>query len=157
MLQSYWSYWLRSEDGVRCVSVEQGCLALRVLVVEPHDPSRIVLQLALRDARFVCECVTTAADAVARVAAFAPHVVIYEWHMVHGLGLPSRIRAGLSSTASTRFIALSTQDEPERFCDAEGIDAYLAKPFDAVRLRRVIMQVASCGPHDTGSGPHVTH
>lgn len=69
-------------------------------------------------------------------------VVIYEPHGRAGArtGFPRALRERAAARGrSLRIIAVSTQDEPPGFVTAEGLDAYVAKPFDAERLDALLV------------------
>lgn len=129
-------------------SRDQGAHALKpmygvkVLIVESHVPSFVVLRLALQAHGYVCDAAVTAADAVVAVTALDPHIVIYEWKVLDGVGLPQRLRAA-SMRGRLPVIALSTQPEPDDFRSNERVDAYITKPFQADQLRRVLLEVAN--------------
>jgi hypothetical protein len=42
-------------------------------------------------------------------------------------------------------ISLSAQDEPKGFCDREGVDDYVRKPYDFRALETAISRVRSRG------------
>lgn len=111
----------------------------RVLIVDGHRPSLVVLHISLQMRGFACECAETADDAVACVGVFVPDVVIYEWRMLGGIGLARRLRTACRNTVVV--IALSTQDEPDGFRDLEQVDEYVRKPYDLASLERSIARI----------------
>ena len=111
----------------------------RILLVDPHRLSLLVLGITLEQRGYVCECVENADDSIPRVTAFRPDVVIYDWRMQNGLGLPARLRAAAGVEGiGLSIIALSTQAEPEGFRETHQVDAYLVKPYDLACLLRAL-------------------
>ena len=105
-----------------------------MLVVDEHAPSVAVLGHSLTSLGHTCKGVTSAAEAVDCIVAFAPDVVLYEWNLRdgEGIGLAKRLRA--ASGCVMTVIALSTLNEPQEFRANEQVDAYVTKPFDVAQL-----------------------
>lgn len=110
----------------------------KILIVDEHPPSLAVLAYALASRGYACEAACTAGEALARVAAWQPNVVVYEWDLREGdgRGLARRFRA--ASPSVTMVISVSAHNEPEDFRDSEQVDGYLIKPFDVEQLERLI-------------------
>jgi DNA-binding response OmpR family regulator len=102
----------------------------RVLVLDEHAGSGLVISYALALLGHTCRTVRDVAATLAVLPTFKPDVVIYEWKLRDdaGIGLAARIRTAVGQ-ACLRIIVLSTQNEPNGFRDQESIDAYLTKPF----------------------------
>jgi two-component system, OmpR family, response regulator len=106
----------------------------RILVLDEHEPSLVVLCRVLASRGHTCDAVSSAADALDLVASLRPRVVLYEWYRRdgRGLGLAKALRAACA--LSMMVIAVSALDQPHGFCATEEVDAYITKPFDVARL-----------------------
>lgn len=112
---------------------------LRILIVDEHVPSLVILSNVLRARGHTCENARCATSAIARVRTFRPEVVLYEWNLRdgRGLGLARSIRRAAVGF-SPLIIALSTLDEPEDFRRNEEIDEYVTKPFRVERIEELL-------------------
>ncbi len=136
---------------VRMMSIAGG---LRILLIDDHPGSLLVLRHVLRSHGHVCEGAQTADAALALVPALLPHVIIYEWHLRggRGVGLAHRLRtecAGLRRQVA--IVALSTLNEPDGFVEREGVDGYVNKPFCPDALDRLLASVGASVSRAGGS------
>lgn len=124
--------WERSSEA--CVASGR-----RILLFDPHAPSRTITSLVLSKRGHVCEHADSTASAIAAFDVFRPDVVIYEWD-VRGddaLGLARQFRARAETDGRALVvIAVSAADEPVGFCEREELDAYFTKPVFATELER---------------------
>lgn len=116
-------------------------VSLRILLIDDHPGSLIVLRHALRCHGHACEAMQNVDNALALIPQFRPHVILYEWYLRSGcgLGLARRLRAQcMAHGAPSTIVALSTLNEPDGFVEREGIDGYINKPFRADQLDAVL-------------------
>jgi DNA-binding response OmpR family regulator len=108
----------------------------RVLVLDEHYASALVLRLALEERGLVCRIATGADEALGQIVVFRPELVLYEWKLKDnaGIGLAARLRAVADKGCIPRIVALSTQTEPDGFRVREQVDAYFVKPFGSADL-----------------------
>jgi two-component system OmpR family response regulator len=114
---------------------------VRVLVVDEHAGSRFVMCHILKSRGYLARSVGTAVAALAAVDAFRPDAVLLEWHLRGGagVGLAAKLRSEAARLGGdVLIIVTSTQDEPEGFCAAEGVDAYLVKPIALDQLAKLL-------------------
>ena len=119
---------------------------IRVLVADDHPVVREGLRkmISLTDDIEVVGEAVNGEDAVAKVEALSPHVVLMDLRMPgdrRGGGDPKRIRAG---TPSAEVIVLSNYDEDRYIFDAlrAGAKSYLLKDASPERLADAIRSVA---------------
>jgi CheY-like chemotaxis protein len=113
----------------------------RVLVLDEHEESSLVISCALTLLGHKCVAVASLATTFELLPSFRPNVVIYEWKLqrANGIGLAARLRAALDACMVTPVIAvLSTQNEPAGFREQEHIDAYFTKPFHTTDLEKIL-------------------
>lgn len=123
---------------------------LRVLVLDEHYASALVLRIALEERGHVCRISTGAEEALGQIVVFRPHVVIYEWKLKGGgLGLAARMQAVADKACAPVIAVLSTQTEPDGFRAREQVDAYFVKPFSLEVLDELLAQVRK----QRGPGP----
>lgn len=115
---------------------------LRLLVIDDHELSMIVLRTNLRQRGYTCEGVMSADEGVEVLAQLRPQVVLYEWNLRcnRGDGLAQRLRDA-SKDPTLVLIAVSTLDEPEGFLAAEGVDGYVRKPFDIEMIQSLLRRL----------------
>jgi CheY-like chemotaxis protein len=116
---------------------EQTTVGRRILVVDDNADSADSLAMILNHSGHVAEPVYGAADALARVAAFEPEIILLDIGLpdIDGYEVAKQLR-GRGSNA--RLIALTGYGQPEdvrRARDA-GFNAHLVKPVDLRRLLR---------------------
>lgn len=110
---------------------------MKILIVDQHAPSIAVLSHALASRGYAFETASSVGEAIARIVSFSPDVVVYEWNLREGgHGVAKRFRA--ASLSALTVIALSALNEPDGFREAEHVDAYLKKPFDAAQLESAL-------------------
>jgi len=111
----------------------------RVLLVDDHRPSLMVLRHAVTTRGNKVEMAESADNAITAIPTFRPDLVLYEWNLRGGVGLglarQLRVAAGRSRMI---IVSVSTMDEPDDFREREDVDGYLVKPFDGAALDRVL-------------------
>ncbi len=117
---------------------------LRILLIDDHPASFVVLRHALRCHGHTCEAVQSVDKALALIPLFHPQVILYEWYLPggSGLGLGHRLRAQCTAHETpSAIVALSTLNEPEGFVEREGVDGYVNKPFCPEQLDALLASV----------------
>jgi CheY-like chemotaxis protein len=117
---------------------------LRILLIDDHPGSLIVLRHALRCHGHACEAVQSVEKALALIPLFHPQVILYEWYLRGGcgVGLARRLRAQCTAhEAPSAIVALSTLNEPEGFVEREGVDGYVSKPLCPDQLDALLASV----------------
>jgi len=118
---------------------------LRVLVVDEHEQSRLVIAVALRLRGYGCLAVSSGTEALTALAEFQPHVLLLEWASRAGRRpeLVTELRALAAAEECTLRIIVTTFEvdtpAPEVLVD---IDAYLTKPFTFDVLEATICAVS---------------
>ena len=102
----------------------------RILLLDDHDGSRLVMRYALTALGYDCLAVGDTLAALTITGVFEPHAILYEWSTRSGerAGLSFRFRDRLPERALS-VVILSALDEPDDFRSREEIDAYLIKPL----------------------------
>jgi two-component system phosphate regulon response regulator PhoB len=109
----------------------------RILLVDDDADLREVITARLETVGLVVDAVESAEEALARVRARAPDLVVLDWNLpgMSGLELCKVVR-GDALLAATPLLFLTahsaTQDMVEAF--AAGADDYVVKPFRAAEL-----------------------
>ncbi|MBN8707820.1 MAG: hypothetical protein BGO12_18220 [Verrucomicrobia bacterium 61-8] len=126
---------LEAEPGVR--------RGLKILLVEDHDDTRLLLQMILQQKGHTVEAASTGDAALALVENGSFHLVISD------LGLPDISGAALMSRLRSRYpglrgVAVSGygMEEDVRRSKESGFDHHLTKPVDPARLDRLIGELA---------------
>ena len=131
-----------------------GAAAARVLLVEDDDANRTILGEFLRTRGFVVEEAASGTEALDRVAASRPDLVVLDIQLpgMDGLEVLARLRAGGSASPPVLALtALAMAGDRERIL-AAGADAYLAKPAPLAALEREVRRlVAPRGPGPNAS------
>lgn len=113
----------------------------RILVVDEHRGSRLVMCHRLTSRGFVVRAASTPDDAIEAIGTFRPDVVLLEWIFrgTGGFDVARKLRReGEKLAISFLLIATSTQDEPEGFRAAEDCDGYLVKPIVVADLDQLL-------------------
>jgi CheY-like chemotaxis protein len=125
-------------------SVEVAVNGFRIFLVDDDERVSQALALVLRAAGHVVETATDSTDALARIVAQAPDVVVLDLMMpvVDGFDLCVRIRQE-PALAATRIVVVSGKayDADRRRALELGADAYLVKPVDATVLADTMARV----------------
>jgi CheY-like chemotaxis protein len=110
--------------------------ALRVLIVEDDPALRTVLLDVFSG--YVTAGVGDGAEALARLAAFRPHLVVLDLRLprLDGFAVCRQLRAG--PQRAVRVLAISTSQDGRTHdrAVAAGADAFLSKPFSLFDLER---------------------
>lgn len=102
----------------------------RLLVVDGHGPSRIVMCLALRTRGYACVQAASESDAMDSIAAFRPTVILVDDAL--GRGASRRLRDHAERfAANVQLVSISVVDSPT--VDA---DLSMIKPVDVSALDR---------------------
>lgn len=131
---------------MRTADIAPGQVSLRglnVLVVDDNDDSRILLRRLLTDAFAHVLDVSSAAEALAALGHFNPHLLISDLAMpgADGYDLIRHVRAAGCDAKRLPAIALSAyarEDDRRRSLQA-GFQAHMSKPPDTTRLLRQIV------------------
>jgi PAS domain S-box-containing protein len=116
----------------------------RVLVVDDDRESQLLLGELLEPLGFVVAFAGNGLEALARMASFAPQLVLMDWRMpeLDGLAAIRRIRS-LPDCGEVRII-MCTASAFEEQCEVAleaGADAFLRKPLDTAELYGRIEQL----------------
>ena len=130
---------------------------LRILLVEDDDDIRAGLSRALTAQGVTVAAVARGADALGRLAEFAPDAVILD------LGLPdldgADVLAMIRSLSDVPILVATARDDEReivRLLDA-GADDYVVKPYSAAQvLARVRAVLRRSGPEGSQESPVVT-
>ncbi len=119
---------------------------VRILVVEDHEVVRIGLQSLLRLARGfeVVGEASTKADAISRVRALSPDLVLMDIRLPDGSGADAcrEIRA-MSPQTRILFLTSYTDDDTVLAAILSGAHGYILKEIDAKSLLQAIRTVAA--------------
>jgi signal transduction histidine kinase/CheY-like chemotaxis protein len=112
----------------------------RILVVEDDPGTRELVRQALESNGYLVEIASDGEQALTRVAAAPPTLVILDVMLpgLDGFGVVERLKAG--SNGNVPILMLTIVDEPERAARL-GVDAYLRKPFDTDELLRHVRRL----------------
>ncbi|MGE3454988.1 MAG: hypothetical protein AB7O24_07755 [Kofleriaceae bacterium] len=103
----------------------------RLLVVDGHGPSRIVMCLALRTRGYACVQTASESEAMDSIAAFRPTVILVDDSL--GPDVPRRLRDHAKRfAANVQLVSISVEDSPT----AVDADLCLTKPVDVPALDR---------------------
>jgi PAS domain S-box-containing protein len=134
----------------------------RVLVADDDRESQLLLGELLEPLGFVVAFASNGVEALARVASFAPHLVLMDWRMpeLDGLATIRRMR-GQPDCDQVRII-MCTASAFEEQCELAlqaGADAFLRKPLDTAELYAHIEQLlglrflrAACATESAAGG-----
>jgi two-component system cell cycle response regulator DivK len=118
--------------------------AVRALVVDDNALNCELATFVLEAAGFVVEGVADAAQAMARVAALRPDLILMDIQLpgLDGLGLTRLLKADPATRgiAIVAFTAFAMKGDEAKF-RAAGCDGYIAKPIDVATFAR---QVTAC-------------
>lgn len=116
----------------------------RILVVEDNPMSRELAHDLLEDAGYHVREAATVAEAVAALAAFAPAVVLLDWHLkgATGADVLRTVRASTAG-AGARVLVVTADIRPElrAAAIAAGADALITKPYRAAALAAAVADV----------------
>ena len=121
----------------------------RILVVDDNAINLELVEFVLGADGFAVESASSAAQALARVFAFQPHLVLMDIQMpeTDGLALTRQLKAD----ARTRdlviiaFTAYAMKGDEARML-AAGCDGYLSKPLDVATLAARVRAFIAAGP-----------
>ncbi len=122
-----------------------GGSAARVLLVEDDDANRTILGEFLRSRGFVVEEAASGTEALERVAACRPDLVVLDIQLpgMDGLEVLARLRAAAAAPPPVLALtALAMSGDRERIL-AAGADAYLAKPAPLAVLEQEVRRLAA--------------
>lgn len=130
--------------------------SLHVLLIEPDDDLRFLLQILLGLTGCAVETAKTYSDALERIEARPPDLIFTELVLedTAGLGLGRRLRS-LRQLENTRLVALTGHCQPGIAKDAlkAGFNHYLIKPVYFPQLFEILKPVAEhrgCSLIDVG-------
>ena len=115
----------------------------RSLVVDDARVVRKVARKIFEDLGFSVEEAVDGQDAVAKVKATLPEVILLDWNMpvMNGLACLAAVRQ-LPLATQPRIIMCTTENECDKITRAleTGADEYIMKPFDSDILRAKLEQ-----------------
>lgn len=130
--------------------------ARRLLVVEDDADTLAFLCTFLADARVAIATATTAAEAVAKAEALAPHAILLDVALpvIDGFAVYERLRRSVCGEAP-RIVLMSAIVAPALFAGAATLGAYgaLEKPFEFDELRRVVDSALGLEEETAGKPP----
>jgi DNA-binding NarL/FixJ family response regulator len=114
----------------------------RVVIVDDHELFRAGVRSELDGLVDVVSEAATVDEAVERIRADSPDVVLLDVHMPGGGG-PEVIRRVASARPATRFLALSVSDDPEDVIAVirAGARGYVTKTISGAELAEAIRRV----------------
>lgn len=117
----------------------------RVLLVEDHVDTAILLAEYLGISGMEAEYAHNASDGIEKAASFRPHVVVTDFRLpdMDGAGAVARIRA-LPGCEQTKTICYSGDARVR--ADSHGFDAFVLKPGDAQEIVDAIRRLLD-GPN----------
>lgn len=117
--------------------------AARVLVVDDHPLNIELARFVLEADGFVVESAADAQQALDRIAAFAPDLILMDVQLpgMDGLELTRRLKADPATRAIVivAFTAYAMKGDAERM-RAAGCDGYVSKPIDVTRFARELRE-----------------
>lgn len=120
----------------------EGTVAMKILVVDDSKSMRniersILTQLGHTDLEEACD----GRDALEKLAAFTPDLVLVDWNMPNMNGLEF-VKAFRRAGAKTPVIMVTTESERSRVVEAikAGVNNYVVKPFTPDVLRERISE-----------------
>jgi DNA-binding response OmpR family regulator len=112
----------------------------RILVVDDDAHIRSVIRMVLEAEGYAVDCVPDGFAALRAVESSRPDCVVLDVMMpgLDGHAVLNRIRAGERSTLPVVMLTAAASDEQAWQAWTEGVDYFLAKPFDADELLRYL-------------------
>lgn len=118
-----------------------------ILVVEDSKPQSELIKILCEKFGFNCHCVATAEDALEALTAVKFSAVLLDIGMPKMNGFECckiiREREQIQGRDRIPVIAITASSVDERFryaCTEAGIDDFLAKPFEAESLRKILLR-----------------
>jgi two-component system chemotaxis response regulator CheY len=115
-----------------------------VLIVDDSVTMRQMVSFTLREAKFDVVEAENGADALKKLKAFAPDLIVTDLNMpvMDGLTLIRSARA-LPPTRYIPILMLTTENQPEKKAEAKaaGATGWIVKPFNPPNLLAVIAKV----------------
>ena len=113
----------------------------RVMMVEDNRPYALGVRLLLESAGHEVEICTNGPEALARVPAFAPDVILLDLGLpgMDGYEIARRMRE-MRALDAVRLVVVSgyASDADQRHSQDVGVDEHLAKPLRFAELLRVV-------------------
>ena len=126
--------------------VTTSAVAERVLIVEDDTSARVGLEQLVRSWGFLADSACDGEEALAKITAFRPSIVITDLVMprMDGLGL---LRALHAQGSDVTTLLLTAQGTVETAVEAmkEGAYDYLTKPVDIQRLKILLDKIVEIG------------
>jgi DNA-binding response OmpR family regulator len=112
----------------------------RILVVDDDPDIRTVVKMVLEDAGYVVDVAEDGFAALRAVETTHPDCVVLDVMMpgIDGHAVLSRIRAGDRGSLPVVMLSAAADDAQAWQAWTEGVDYFLAKPFDADELLRFL-------------------
>lgn len=120
---------------------------IRILIVDDEASLRLGVKSILADEGYEVEEAQTGEDAIEKIRAAAPHLVLQDVNMgagMKGFDVCRRIKAN-PRTRQIAVIMLTADSEKGTVveCLDAGADDYLLKPYDSVRLLEKVRKILS--------------
>jgi response regulator RpfG family c-di-GMP phosphodiesterase len=116
---------------------------MRLLLVDDDSGFRALLRTTFEDVEVDVDEAGSAAEAVQRIAAAKPDVIVLDVGMPQMDGLAfCRELKGSADTSSIRIVLLTGMEDVEDVAGAAGADALLLKPFRPLELLGVVERLA---------------
>lgn len=116
----------------------------RILVVEDNPTNRQLATIILKKLGHAADTAETGVEALSAVRRGRYEVVLMDLQMPDMDGIEAtRLIRGLGSAITQPYVIAVTANvmrEDRERCDAAGMDAFLAKPYQADELRRLVEQ-----------------
>jgi len=127
-------------------NIQSAALDLRVLVAEDNPVNALLARTLLARAGCVVEVVSDGEQAVAAAGRGGWDIILLDLRMpvLDGLGAARRIRAlrGPSSRAPIVALTADASEEDRQSALAAGMDDFVTKPIDPIRLESVLIRLS---------------
>jgi putative nucleotidyltransferase with HDIG domain len=119
---------------------------MRLLLVDDDEGFRALLRTTFEDVAVEVDEAGSASQAVQRIVAAKPDVIVLDVGMpgMDGLAFCRELKTG-ADTSSIRIVLLTGMEDVEDVAGAAGADALLLKPFRPLELLGVVERLAGLG------------
>lgn len=123
----------------------------RILIVDAHEPSRLVIAIHLRLRGYQCIAVASYEEALRTIDEFRPNVIVIEWATRAGrhIDLVDGLRSHAARVdAVPRIVVVTHEHEAPNASALATVDAYFKKPVDFPILEEFIRSAVDEGRVD---------